>query len=381
LTLFWKWVRARRLLAEWHEHFKANEKGKERLSKLAKRVGVMNHFVAFQDWRNATREQQEVRDYQNAVLAHAHKKTLLMLLGTLRTAFETWKDYYRENIDSNPTPGTTGRVLTRIFVRHDAWSLSVIVMQWHRIRRRRRESASPPRGQLLMTVGNVACYSPSRSSSDGNKRKPASRVKNGSPVHDLALREEAQQRALRQAAVLERRLLDNLVDAGGASRSLLVAGRSTESLSVEAHAGTDIAHYAGSQHDLERKRSSNTDKHGLAAASSSRRSERKVGDSLETRPEDAVGSSPLLFLRHSGSSSSFPVHLNAKYGSSSSARAFEKCGSASSLPQHETTSSLVSEVDLLAADGIPRSASPTNASHGASAPPSIDRDMDFGRCV
>jgi hypothetical protein len=378
LTLFWKWVRARRLFAEWREHFKANEKWKEHLSKLAKRVGVMNHFVAFQDWRNATREQQEVRDYQNAVLAQAHKKTLLMLLGTLRTAFETWKDYYREHINSNPIPGTAGRVLTRIFVRHDAWSLSVIVTQWHRIRRRRRESASPPRGQLLMTVGNVACYSPSRSSSDGNKRKPASRVKNGSPVHDLVLREEAQQRALRQAAVLERRRLDNLVEGGGASRSQLGTGRSTESLSVEAHAGTDIALYAGFQHDLERKRSSNTDKRGLAAASSSRHSERKVGGSLETRPEDVVGSSPLLFLRHSGSSSSFLLHPNAKYGSTSSARAFEKCGSASSLPQHDTTSSLVSELDLLSADGMPRSASPTNASHGAS---SLDRDMDFGRCV
>ncbi len=176
-----------------------------------------------------------------------------------------------------------------------------------------------------MTVGKIACYSPRRSSSDGNKRTPAWEVKNGPPVHDLALPEEAQQRALRQAAVLERRRLDNLagVEAGGASRSQLGTWRSTESLSVEAHAGTHIALDAGFQHDLERKDFCNTDKYGLTAASWSRRPERKVGRSLEMRPEDAVSSSPLLFLRHSGSSSSFPVPPNAKYASSSSARAFE----------------------------------------------------------
>ena len=324
-TLSWNWERARRLLAEWREHFKAKRKWKERLSKLSIRVIGANHFVAFQAWRNATREQREVHDYQHAALAHADRKFILMLLGTLRTSFETWKDHKRECIKSNPMPGTAGRVLTRIFVRYDAWSLSVIVTQWHRIRRRRPESTSPPRGKLLMTVGKIACYSPRRSSSDGNKRTPAWEVKNGPPVHDLALPEEAQQRALRQAAVLERRRLDNLagVEAGGASRSQLGTWRSTESLSVEAHAGTHIALDAGFQHDLERKDFCNTDKYGLTAASWSRRPERKVGRSLEMRPEDAVSSSPLLFLRHSGSSSSFPVPPNAKYASSSSARAFE----------------------------------------------------------
>jgi hypothetical protein len=38
------------------------------------------------------------------------------------------------------------------------------------------------------------------------------KVKNGPPVHDLALREEAHQRALRQAALVERRRLDNLAE-------------------------------------------------------------------------------------------------------------------------------------------------------------------------
>ena len=46
----------------------------------------------------------------------------------------------------------------------------------------------------------------------GDEEPLEDKVKNGPPVHDLALREEAHQRALRQAALVERRRLDNLAE-------------------------------------------------------------------------------------------------------------------------------------------------------------------------
>lgn len=150
--------------------------------------------------------------------------------------------------------------------------------------------------------------------------------------------------------------------AEGASRTHLGAGSSSESLHAEASAERMLEKYGSAASSS-------------AGASASRILERRLADRSLRKVKDERSVSSFLPM---------PMHSNAKYGSVSSGRTFEKYASVSSLPGpgHDTASpvsGLGSGSDVLTTDGMAQRPSPTLASHGDPVINSVE--SEFGRCA